>query len=157
MNPHKPRHRTTNWLEYNRSLQNRASLTVWMSPDIPWLGNGRTGDNGRPQVYTDAAIQAVLTMKVLFKLALRQARGLVSSLVKLLGLDWPVPCFSTDSRRQVTLTVDIPIRQRAEPLIYWSTAPESKSVARASGRSKNMARSTAALGGWPRCMCAARF
>ncbi|MDN0083891.1 transposase [Crenobacter sp. SG2305] len=66
-------------------------MTVWMSPDIPWLGNGRIGANGRPQVYTDEAIQAVLIMKVLFKLALRQARGLVSSLVKLLGLDWSVP------------------------------------------------------------------
>ena len=81
MNSHKTRYRTTNWPEYNRSLQNRADLTVWMSPDIPWLGNVRTKTNGRPTVYTDAAIQAVLTMKVLFKLALRQARGLVCSQV----------------------------------------------------------------------------
>ncbi len=116
MNPHKTRYRTTNWPEYNRSLQSRPNLTVWMSPDIPWLGNVRTETNGRPTVYTDAAIQAVLTMKVLFKLGLRQARGLVSSLLTLLKLDWPVPCFSTVSRRQATLTVNIPARRRAEPL-----------------------------------------
>jgi hypothetical protein len=116
MNPHKPRYRTTNWPEYNRSLQNRGNLTVWLSPDLPWLGHERTGANGRPPVYTDAAIQTVLTLKVLFKLALRQARGLVCSVLNLLGLDWPVPCFSTVSRRQATLTVNIPIRRRAEPL-----------------------------------------
>ncbi|MDN0076700.1 transposase [Crenobacter sp. SG2303] len=104
MTPYQTRYRTTNWPEYNRSRQNWASLTVWMSSDIPWLGNGRSGANGRPQVYADAAIQAVLIMKVLFKLAIRQARGLVNSLLKLLSLDWPVPCFSTVSRRQVTLS-----------------------------------------------------
>ena len=116
MNPHKTRYRTTNWPEYNRSLQERANLTIWMSPDTPWQGNVRTEANGRPTVYTDAAIQAVLTMKVLFKLGLRQARSLVSSLLKLLELDWPVPCFSTVSRRQATLTVTIPARRRTEPL-----------------------------------------
>ena len=75
MNPTKTRYRTTNWPEYNRSLQNRGSLTVWMSPDILWLDGVRSGAQGRPKVYTDAAIQAILTLKVLFKLALRQARG----------------------------------------------------------------------------------
>ena len=58
----------------------------------------------------------MLTLKVLFKLALRQARGLVCSVLRLLGLDWPVPCFSTVSRQQATLTVNIPVRRRAEPL-----------------------------------------
>ena len=116
MNPNKTRYRTTNWPEYNRSLQSRGSLTVWMSPDILWLDGVRSGAQGRPKVYTDAAIQAILTLKVLFKLALRQARGLVSSLLKLLELDWPVPCFSTVSRRQATLTVKIPVRRQTGPL-----------------------------------------
>lgn len=115
MNLHKLRYRSTNLPEYNRSLQNRGNLTVWLSPDIPWLG-GRAGANGRPPVYTDAAIQTVLAPKDLFKLALRQACGLVCSVLKLLGLDWPVPCFSTVSQRQATLTVNIPVRRRAEPL-----------------------------------------
>ena len=115
MNPNKARYRTTNWPEYNRSLQNRGSLTVWMSPDILWLDSVRSGAKGSPKVYSDSAIQAILTLKVLFKLALRQARGLVSSLLKLLELDWPVPCFSTVSRRQATLTVKIPVRRQTGP------------------------------------------
>ena len=95
MNPNKTRYRTTNWPEYNRSLQSRGGLTVWMSPDILWLDGARSGAKGRPKVYTDAAIQSILTLKVLFRLALRQARGLVSSLLTLLKRDWPVPRFST--------------------------------------------------------------
>ena len=51
----------------------RGSLTVWMSPAILWLDSVRSGAQGRPKVCTDAAIQAILTLKVLFKLALRQA------------------------------------------------------------------------------------
>ena len=116
MSPNKTRYRTTNWPEYNRSLQSRGGLTVWMSPDILWLDGARSGAKGRPKVYTDAAIQAILTLKVLFRLALRQARGLVSSLLKLLELDWPVPCFSTVSRRQATLAVKIPVRRQTGPL-----------------------------------------
>ncbi|WP_239879673.1 transposase [Laribacter hongkongensis] len=74
MNSHKLRYRTTNWPGYNHSQQNRGNLTVWLSPDTPWLG-GRAGVNGRPPAYTDAAIQTVLTLKVLFRLALWQALG----------------------------------------------------------------------------------
>ncbi|WP_155826684.1 IS5 family transposase, partial [Laribacter hongkongensis] len=115
MNPHKLHYRPPHWPEYNRSLQNRSNLTVWLSPHMTWLG-GCTGANGWPAVYTDAVIQTVLTLKLLFKLALRQARGLVCSLLKLPGLEWPAPCFSTVSRRQATLTVTIPVQRRTEPL-----------------------------------------
>ncbi|RXZ42059.1 IS5 family transposase [Crenobacter cavernae] len=116
MSPYKTRYRTTNWPDYNRSLQRRADLTLWLSPDLPWLGNERPGQGGRPTTYRDAAIQAVLTLKVLFGLALRQARGLVCSLLRLLQLDWSVPCYSTVSRRQATLSVRIPVRRSQEPL-----------------------------------------
>ncbi|WP_373369621.1 transposase [Laribacter hongkongensis] len=40
----------------------------------------------------------------------------VCSLLKLPWLEWPVPCFSTVSRRQATLTVTIPVPRRTEPL-----------------------------------------
>ena len=47
-------------------------------------------------------------MKVLFGMALRQTTGFVESLLRLIGLDWVVPDFSTLSRRQKTLKVNIP-------------------------------------------------
>jgi hypothetical protein len=68
-----------------------------------------TGKLGRQQTYSDTAIQTCLTMKVLFGKALRQTTGFVESLLRLVGLDWTVPDFSTLSRRQKTLTVNIPV------------------------------------------------
>ncbi|MBB5696466.1 hypothetical protein FHS87_004537 [Roseomonas pecuniae] len=75
-----------------------------------------TGKRGRPFVFSDAAIQCVLTLKVLFQLPLRAAQGLVGSLLRLMGLDWPVPHCSTLLRRQRDPTVTIPCRSRGEPL-----------------------------------------
>ena len=56
------------------------------------------------------AVQTCLTLKALFGLLLRQTEVLVSSLLKLAGLDWPVPDFSTLCRRSSSLTVKIPYR-----------------------------------------------
>lgn len=55
-------------------------------------------------------------MKVLFGMALRQTTGFVESLLRLTGLDWAVPDFSTMSRRQKTLKVNIPYRGSDGPL-----------------------------------------
>ena len=55
-------------------------------------------------------------MKVLFGMALRQTTGLVESLLHLIGLDWAVPDFSTLSRRQKTMKVNIPYRGSQGPL-----------------------------------------
>jgi hypothetical protein len=75
-----------------------------------------TGKRGRQPVYSDPAIQACLTMKVLFGMALRQTTGFMESLLQLIGLDWAVPDFSTLSRRQKTLAVNIPFRRSQGPL-----------------------------------------
>jgi hypothetical protein len=55
-------------------------------------------------------------MKVLFGMALRQTTGFVESLLHLIGLDREVPDFSTLSRRQKTLAVNIPHRGSQGPL-----------------------------------------
>jgi hypothetical protein len=75
-----------------------------------------TGKRGRQPAYGDGAIQTCLTMKVLFGMALRQTTGFVESLLRLIGLDWAVPDFSTLSRRQKTLKVNIPFRGSDVPL-----------------------------------------
>lgn len=67
-----------------------------------------SGRLGRQQTYSDAAIQACLTLKVLFGLPLRQTTRFVESLLKRVGLDWSAPDFSTLFRRQKTLSVAIP-------------------------------------------------
>ncbi len=57
-----------------------------------------------------------VTVKVLFGLPLRQATGMVASILSMAGLDWPVPDFSTLSRRQKTIEVQITHRRAAGPL-----------------------------------------
>lgn len=107
--PKPPTYRTTNWYDYNRALARRVSLSIWFDPETQWLA-APTGKRGRQPVFTDAAIQTCLTLKALFGLPLRQATGMVTSLLELAGLDWPVPDFSTLCRRQKTLTVHVPYR-----------------------------------------------
>ncbi|MBL6458815.1 IS5 family transposase [Belnapia sp. T6] len=110
------RYRARNWREYDRGLIARGDLTVWISPDLSWHASGGTGRRGRPRIFTDAAIQAVLTLKVLYQLPLQAAQGMAGSLIRLARLDWQVPHYSTLSRRQRDLTVTIPYRARSGPL-----------------------------------------
>ncbi|MBT0671127.1 IS5 family transposase [Novosphingobium profundi] len=112
--PH-ARYRTTNWKSYNAALAQRGSLQVWFDPGMQWLAPP-TGKRGRQPVFSDAAIQACLTLKGVFKLPLRQTTGMVASLLEMAGLDWPVPDFSTLSRRQKTLLVEIPCQPSSGPL-----------------------------------------
>jgi len=113
--PTPTRYRTTNWSTYNVSLRQRGSLSVWFDPDMVWHAE-KSGKRGRPETFSDGAIQTCLTLKVLFGLPLRQTVGLVESLIQMAGLDWPVPDFSTLCRRQARLAVQIPYGASGQPL-----------------------------------------
>ncbi|WP_119157402.1 IS5 family transposase [Caldimonas tepidiphila] len=103
------RYKTTNWAQYNAALKARGSLLVWLDRDMQWRATPQA-KRGRSRTFSDAAIQFCLSVKCLFGLALRQSIGMVESLLKLAGLDWPVPDFSTLSRRQKDLQVHIGYR-----------------------------------------------
>ena len=109
--PTRPTYKTRNWPAYNEGLKRRGSLTIRFDREMSWQA-APTGKRGRQPLYSDAAVQTCLTMKVLFGLALRQTAGFVESLPRLTGLDWTVPNFSTLSRRRKILKVDIPIAGR---------------------------------------------
>jgi hypothetical protein len=113
--PSPARYRTTNWSSYTASLRKRGSLLIWLDKDMTWLAPP-DGSPGRPAVFSDAAIQFCLTIKVLFKPPLRQTTGMVASLLKMAGLDWAVPDYTTLCRRQKTLAVQIPYRRADGPL-----------------------------------------
>ncbi len=51
--------------------------------------------HGRNQTYSDTAIQCCLMIKSIFRLSLRMVTGFVQSLIKLCGLDWTAPDYST--------------------------------------------------------------
>ena len=113
--PEPTRYRTTNWKSYNNGLKQRGSLLIWLDKDMAWCGS-REGRPGRPVVFSDAAIQTCLMIKVLFGLPLRQTSGMMTSILKLAGLDWPVPDYSTLCRRQKSLAVQVPFRRASGPL-----------------------------------------
>ena len=81
---------------------------VWTPPP--------SGKRGRQQQFSDAAILTCLTLQVLFGMPLRQTTGFVQSLLRLVGLDWAAPDFSTLCRRQQTLNVSLPYRGSTGPL-----------------------------------------
>ena len=113
--PEPTRYRTTNWKSYNGGLKQRGSLLIWLDKDMVWRAP-KAGRPGRPPVFFDAAIQFCLMVKVLFGLPLRQTTGMVASILQMARLDWAVPDFSTLSRRQKTISVDISSRRAAGPL-----------------------------------------
>jgi len=100
----RPKRRVTNWSEYNEALRQRGSLTVWFTDAAiaAWKAAPRTTPGGQPH-YSDLAITTALTLRAVFHLALRQTEGLIGSVLQLLGLDLPVPDFSTLSRRAQSL------------------------------------------------------
>ena len=63
-----------------------------------WTVAGKRTPKGDP-IYTDLAIETVLTLRMVFHQPLRQTEGFVSSILALMGLDSPVPDHSTLSRR----------------------------------------------------------
>ena len=69
--PSPARYCTVNWSIYTASLRKRGSLLIWLDKEMTWLAP-HVGSPGRPAVFSDAAIQFYLTIKVLFKLPLRQ-------------------------------------------------------------------------------------
>ena len=105
----KQRHKVTNWAEYDAGLRARGSLTVWFSDAAiaGWEAEPRTGRGGQP-LSSALAIETALTLRAVFRLALRQTEGLIGSILQLLGLDLPVPDHSTLSRRAETLEVPRP-------------------------------------------------
>jgi Transposase DDE domain len=100
----KQKHRVTNWAEYDAALRARGSLTVWFTPEAiaVWRAEPRTSRGGQA-CYSDLAIATALTLRAVFRLALRQTEGLIASILQLLDLDLPVPDHSTLSRRAETL------------------------------------------------------
>src|SRR3954447_14743088 len=112
------RYRVRNWKDYNQALIRRGSLTVWIEEATlhAWCQNTRAGLVGAPTTYSDLAIQALLTLKAVFSLPLRQTQGFAQSVLQLMASDLPIPDYSTLSRRADGLAVALPCRTKDEPL-----------------------------------------
>ena len=143
-------YKTRNWAEYNLPLNKRVSLSIGFDAGMVWDA-APSGRRGRQQAYSDAAMQACLTLKVLFGLPLRQTTGFVASLLKLGGLDWS-GLFQTSAlyvavrRRFQSL---FPTRVHPDRCTCLSTARGSKLKGTASGTPASMV--------VPNVACGARY
>ncbi|MEA2731534.1 MAG: hypothetical protein QOF70_6009, partial [Acetobacteraceae bacterium] len=68
-----------NWPEYEAGLRRRGSLILWIEDTA--LECWQTWGPGGQARYSDAAIQTSLMVRTAFKLPLRQAEGLMTSVL----------------------------------------------------------------------------
>lgn len=94
------RYKVTNWPAYEAGLRRRGDLTFWIDEAAlaGWQAPGRNTPGGQPR-YSELAIELVLTLRLVFHLALRQAEGFARSVLALPGLKLAVPDHTTLSRR----------------------------------------------------------
>jgi hypothetical protein len=110
-------YRVRNWSEYNAGLIARGSVTIWIhESELTMVSEAAPVMRGRPHVYSDALIQALLTLKQVYHLTLRAAQGFAQSLRELAFADLPVPNYTTLSRRAQDLKVALPVASSDEPV-----------------------------------------
>jgi transposase len=113
----KARYRVKNWGEYDQALQNRGSLTVWVTPEViaAWQAPP-TGQRGRSPFYSNLAIETGHLLRLAFGRPWRQTEGLLRSIATLLGASLAIPDHTTFSRRSAALSLPTTLRPSSEPV-----------------------------------------
>lgn len=112
----KARYRVRNWEAYNAGLINRGNVTMWIDQAALVSMPDAEPMRGRPRLYSDALIQALLGLKAVFCLPLRALQGFAQSLRDLALATLPVPNYTTLCRRAQTLDVQLPIIRDGDPI-----------------------------------------
>jgi len=110
----KAKYRVRNWNDYNKSLIQRGSITVWFSEDAikKWIALEETGKKGRPKLYSDDAILTTLIIRSVFHLPLRALQGFLTSLVVILSVGLPIPSYTQICRRAKSLGQELKMLSR---------------------------------------------
>jgi hypothetical protein len=99
-------YRVKNWHQYDQSLRDRGDITLWLSQDtIDAWTPPQTGKRGAQPRYSDVAIETALTLRLLFRLPLRQTEGFLHALLMLMDSPLPCPDHTTLSRRHATVAI----------------------------------------------------
>ena len=106
---YRKKYKIRNRQSYERSLINRVDLTLWLSEDVIEAWNSDLSRRmGRPKLYSDLAIETALTLRLLFKLPLRQTEGFLKSIFSLMNVGLNVPDHTTLSRSCLLYTSPSP-------------------------------------------------
>src|SRR3954452_19077597 len=113
----KAQYRVKNWGEYDRALQERGSLTLWVTPEAlaAWQAPP-TGRRGRSPYYSNLAIETGHLLRLAFGRPWRQTEGLLRSIATLLGVSLAVPDHTTFSRRSIGLSLATPLPATTGPV-----------------------------------------
>jgi Transposase DDE domain len=111
-------YKITNWAKYNESLVERGSITFWFDEDVVDAWNHANDDSkvGRPFLYSDVAIECLLSLRELFRLPYRQTEGLGRSLARLMQVDIPIPDFTSLAKRAAKLNIVLSVADRTGPV-----------------------------------------
>jgi IS5 family transposase len=103
---YKTRYRVGNWRVYERALVSRGDVTLWLSPEAraAWIGP-RSGRPGGQQRFSNLAIETAMTLRLVFRLPLRQTEGFVRSILTVMRTSLDAPDHTTLSRRSQLLDV----------------------------------------------------
>ena len=63
----KERHRVRNWSAYNAGLIDQGNVTMWIAQGELAVAPDTTPVRGRPRIYSDAVIHALLDLKAVFR------------------------------------------------------------------------------------------
>ena len=96
-----------NWSNINTKLVDRGSLQVWIPENIAnlWLAKIPKKAPGRPNLYSDIAIQLSLIFQCWLDKPLRQTCGFMAHFLAKSLLSLPIPDYSTLSRRRSTINI----------------------------------------------------
>lgn len=98
-------YRIKNWSDYNKSLIQRGSITIWIDESSlkRWLCCKHTGKAGRPSTYSDDAILMLLMIRERFNLTLRSLQGFAKSIFTMMQVNLAVPSYTQICRRAQSL------------------------------------------------------
>lgn len=102
-------YRIQNWSDYNKSLVQRGSISIWIDEASlqKWLSCEHTGKAGRPATYSNDAILMLLILRERFGLTLRSLEGFAKSVFSLMQLLLVVPSYTQICRRAKSLRMEI--------------------------------------------------
>lgn len=108
--PVKDKYKIRNWKAYNKALQQRGNVSIWIEQSLlrEWKQINKDKKVVAEKLYPDAIIECCLLLGKVYHQPLRQTQGFVNSLLKLMGhKDCQVPDYTTLCRRQGCLSPEI--------------------------------------------------
>ncbi len=116
----KTTYKVSNWRQYNASLVSRGDITLWLDEAVlkAWEHANAERKVGHPYVYSDLAIEALLTLRELFRLPYRQTEGFGKALVALMQAKIAIPDYTSLQKRAAKLKIAIEVGPAARGPVH---------------------------------------